>query len=172
MDSLIELHAEGAWHPAARMTTSARGLRFEYLTDYVFGTGTWPVALSLPVDMTIVSTPLDAPATPLAFLWDLVPQGRGRRHLANLLGVPEHDPTQDLLLAQHGAFAPIGRLRLDTAQRFYAAHIDATAAPGFTLQDMVERADVFVEQLAIHRDRKSTRLNSSHSCASRMPSSA
>src|SRR3546814_4100014 len=64
--------------------------------------------------------------------------------------VPEHDPTQDLLLAQHGAFAPIGRLRLDTAQRFYAAHIDATAAPGFTLQDMVERADVFVEQLAIH----------------------
>src|SRR3546814_942109 len=86
--------------------------------------------------------------------------------------VPEHDPTQDLLLAQHGAFAPIGRLRLDTAQRFYAAHIDATAAPGFTLQDMVERADVFVEQLAIHRDRKSTRLNSSHSCASRMPSSA
>src|SRR3546814_682314 len=41
-------------------------------------------------------------------------------------------------------------LRLDTAQRFYAAHIDATAAPGFTLQDMVERADVFVEQLAIH----------------------
>src|SRR3546814_12003287 len=92
MDSLIELHAEGAWHPAARMTTSARGLRFEYLTDYVFGTGTWPVALSLPVDMTIVSTPLDAPATPLAFLWDLVPQGRGRRPLAHLLGVPEHDP--------------------------------------------------------------------------------
>src|SRR3546814_10361697 len=30
------------------------------------------------------------------------------------------------------------------------AHIDATSAPGFTLQDMVERADVFVEQLAIH----------------------
>src|SRR3546814_15507546 len=79
MDSLIELHAEGAWHPAARMTTSARGLRFEYLTDYVFGTGTWPVALSLPVDMTIVSTPLDAPVTPLAFLWALVPQGRGRQ---------------------------------------------------------------------------------------------
>src|SRR3546814_19641740 len=100
--------------------------------------------------MTIVSTPLDAPATPLAFLWDLVPQGRGRRHLANLLGVPEHDTTQDLLLAQHGAFAPIGRLRLDTAQRFYDAHIDATAARGFTLPDMVERSDVFLEQPAIH----------------------
>src|SRR3546814_20277682 len=97
MDSLIELHAEGAWHPAARMTTSARGLRFEYLTDYVFGTGTWPVALSLPVDMTIVSTPLDAPATPLAFLWDLVPHGRGRRHLATLLGVQEHDPRSEEL---------------------------------------------------------------------------
>src|SRR3546814_3229520 len=106
MDSLIELHAEGAWHPAARMTTSARGLRFEYLTDYVFGTGTWPVALSLPVDMTIVSTPLDAPATPLAFLWDLVPQGRGRRHLANLLGRSEEHTSelQSLMRISYAVF--------------------------------------------------------------------
>src|SRR3546814_17167758 len=150
MDSLIELRAEGGWHPAARMPTSARGLRFEYLTDYVFGTGTWPVALSLPVDMTIVSTPLDAPATPLAFLWDLVPQGRGRRHLANLLGVQEHDPTQPLLLAQNGAFAPIGRLRLDTAHRFYAPHLTAPASPGFTLTDIVQCANMFCKQLATH----------------------
>src|SRR3546814_15337211 len=119
MDSLIELHAEGAWHPAARMTTSARGLRFEYLTDYVFGTGTWPVALSLPVDMTIVSTPLDAPATPLAFLWDLVPQGRGRRHLATLQGVPEHIPTQDSSPDHPGAFAPHAHIPPAPPQRVY-----------------------------------------------------
>src|SRR3546814_14403529 len=81
--------------------------------------------------------------------------------------VPEHDPTQDLLLAQHGAFAPIGRLRLDTAQRFYAAHIDATAAPGFTLQDMVERADVFVEQLAIRSEERRVGKECVSTCRSR-----
>lgn len=150
MDSLIYLHANDTWRPAATLTVTGRQVRFEYLAEYVFGDGIWPVALGLPVNMEIVKTASDAPDTPLAFLWDLVPQGRGRRHLANLLGVPEQDPTQDLFLAQHGAFAPIGRLRMDTALRFYQEQVASNPAPGFTLIDMVERTDLFLEQLTVH----------------------
>lgn len=150
MDSLIELYADGRWRPAAALTVTARTVRFEYLPDYVFAGGVWPVALSLPVDMETVTAELGTPQTRLAFLWDLVPQGRGRQHLANLLGISEQDPAQDLFLAQHGAFAPIGRLRMDTAVRFYQQHSAATPALGFTWDDMIRRTDAFLEQLSVH----------------------
>lgn len=119
MDSIIELHDQGGWRPAAALTASEHGLRFEYLLDYVFGDGPQQVALGLPVTTEAITATSGQANTPLAFLWDLVPQGRGRQHLANLLGISADDPGQDLELALHGAFAPIGRLRLDTAVRFY-----------------------------------------------------
>lgn len=150
MDSQIYLHANGVWQPAATLTVEGQRVRFDYLPAYVFGDDPWPVALGLPVDLTGITATREASTTRLAFLWDLAPQGRGRQHLANLLGVAEQDPVQDLFLAQHGAFAPIGRLRMDTALQFYETHVAGNPAPGFALEDMVERTDLFLEQLTVH----------------------
>lgn len=150
MDSIVELHADGVWHPAAQLSVGARGIRLEYLPEYVFGELAQPIALAVPPTMEILQASLAPQTNPLAFLWDLVPQGRGRQHLAGLLGVSDQDPAQDLFLAQHGAFAPIGRLRLDTAVRFYEEHAAGTPAPGFTLDDMLQRTDAFLEQLSVH----------------------
>lgn len=150
MDSIIELYTDGVWRPAAQLAVGDRSVRLEYLPEYVFGDSAEPIALALPATMEIVQTPLEATTSPLAFLWDLVPQGRGRQYLAGLLEIPDQDPTRDLFLAQHGAFAPIGRLRLDTAVRFYEEHAAATAAPGFELEEMFNRSDAFLEQLSVH----------------------
>jgi serine/threonine-protein kinase HipA len=150
MDSTIELFAAGQWHRAATVSVTPHAVRFEYLPEYVFGEGAWPVALSLPVGMETHTAGLGGAMTPLAFLWDLVPQGRGRQYLAGLLGLSDQDPAQDLPLAQHGAFAPIGRLRLDTAAQFYGAHTSGAPAAGFTTKDMTARTDAFLEQLALH----------------------
>ncbi len=150
MDSTIERFAQGQWHPAATVSVTQRAVRFEYLPEYVFGKDPGPVALSLPVGMETQSIEIGAAVTPLAFLWDVVPQGRGRQYLAGLLGVSDQDPAQDLPLAQHGAYAPIGRLRLDTAVRFYQDHTDGQPAVGFTTDDMNHRSDAFLEQLSIH----------------------
>lgn len=150
MDSIIEIYTDGAWRPAARLEVGERSLRLEYLPDYVFSDRAEPIALTLPPTMEILQAPLAAATSPLAFLWDLVPQGRGRQYLAGLLGVSDQDPSQDLHLAQHGAFAPIGRLRMDTAVRFYAGHAAGTLAPGFTLDDMFQRTDAFLDQLSAH----------------------
>ncbi|MDH5821979.1 HipA domain-containing protein [Luteimonas sp. RD2P54] len=132
------------------MSVGERAIRLEYLPEYVFGEAAEPLALALPPTMEILQAPLAPQTGPLAFLWDLVPQGRGRQHLAGLLGISDQDPARDLFLAQHGAFAPIGRLRLDTAVRFYEEHAASTPAPGFTLDDMVHRTDAFLEQLSVH----------------------
>lgn len=150
MDSMIELFAAGQWQRAATLSITPHSVRFEYLPEYVFGEGAWPVALSLPVDMETRTAGLGAAGTPLAFLWDLVPQGRGRQYLAGLLELSDQDAAQDLPLAQHGAFAPIGRLRLDTAVRFYRRHTGGAPAAGFTTEDMTHRADAFLEQLSVH----------------------
>lgn len=150
MDSTIELFAAGQWHRAATVSVTPRSVRFEYLPEYVFGEDALPVALSLPVGMEVQGVELGAPKTPLAFLWDLVPQGRGRQYLAGLLELSDQDPAQDLPLAQHGAFAPIGRLRLDTAVRFYRDHTAGQPAAGFTTDDMSHRTDAFLEQLAMY----------------------
>lgn len=150
MDSVIELHTGAAWHPAAQLSVGERVIRLEYLPDYVFGEAAEPIALALPPTMEILQAPLAPQTSPLAFLWDLVPQGRGRQHLAGLLGISDQDPAHDLFLAQHGAFAPIGRLRLNTAVHFYEEHAAGAPAPGFTLDDMVHRTDAFLEQLSVH----------------------
>ncbi|MDG6348271.1 HipA domain-containing protein [Luteimonas sp. 8-5] len=151
MDTILQIHVQGQWHRAAMVSATDRGLRFEYLPDYVFGNGPrLPVTLGLPVRLdTVRATPSQA-RTPLAFLWDLVPQGAGRQHLAGLLGVSDQDPAQDLYLAAHGAFAPIGQLRLETAVEFYRRQAGDQHAAGFSLADMIQRNDAFLDQLTLH----------------------
>jgi serine/threonine-protein kinase HipA len=150
MESLVEVYVEGAWLPAATLVVTPQHVSFDYLPDYVFGANPQRVALSLPVSMKIYQDRVGTTSTPLAFLWDLVPQGRGRQYLEGVLPIPASNPNHDLMLAQHGAFAPIGRLRLDTAVAFYNEQTAGQPAQGFTRDDMHRRTDAFLEQLAMH----------------------
>src|SRR3546814_3748829 len=72
-----------------------------------------------------------------------------------------------------------GKMTLGDVQRFAPLFDAGVLQPPRWLPDWVSRANGLAGMLAfslfanrIRLDRKSTRLNSSHSCASRMPSSA
>src|SRR4051794_23545323 len=118
--SIVEIHRNGAWHQAAELVAyGADRCRFEYLPDYVFGnTGPWPVAHGLPLGLEpdrFVAGPSgqEVDRRPPAFVYDLVPQGRGRRYLLERLGLADSDNLV-LPLALAGACNPIGCVRLTT----------------------------------------------------------
>jgi serine/threonine-protein kinase HipA len=94
-----------------------------------------------------------APPCP-AFLLDLVPQGRGREFLLRELDAQEGGGgSGDLLLAQYGAYNPIGNLRLDTAVRFFDARRRQnleTHGEGFALEDILSRQEAFLEHIWLH----------------------
>lgn len=155
MRSVIEVFQDGRWVPAAEFAPAGGGYRstFEYLPEYVFGKKPTPVSLAMPVTMERQGIDGEAGAPPCPpFLLDLVPQGRGRQFLARELDIPDTDDA-DLLLTQHGAFNPIGNLRLDTAVRFYddrRRSYPAGDGEGFTLDDIRLRRDAFLEHLWLH----------------------
>jgi len=148
MKSTIEIHANGKWHEAALIESGGRNrCTFEYLPEYVFGDICQPVSLTLPVSLETRQAMDVCPP----FLLDMVPQGNGRRYLTQRLGLADSD---DLVmpLIQHGAFNPVGRLRLDTAVA-YADSVredDASLHRGFTLDEIVGRKDDFIENLSNH----------------------
>lgn len=154
MRSLIEIHLNGQWHPAAEFEPQG-GVRatFEYLPEYVFGEHPQPVSLALPVSMDRFGVDAEAGAPPCpAFLLDLVPQGRGREFLLRELKAGDSD-ANDLRLAQYGAYNPIGNLRLDTALRFFDARRRQnleTHGEGFTLEDILTRQEAFLEHIWLH----------------------
>lgn len=156
MQSIIEIFINGAWTPAAEFAPAGQGPytgTFEYLTDYVFGASPVPISLALPVSAERMGIDDEGRAPPCPpFLLDLVPQGRGRVRLAQELGLPDTDRS-DLVLAQHGAFNPIGALRLDTATAFYRDHVTKRGpqiGQRLTLDDIVTRRDVFLEHIWVH----------------------
>lgn len=148
MKSTIEIHVDGKWHEAALIEAGGRDLcTFEYLPEYVFGDIFQPVSLTLPVSLETRQTMAKCPA----FLLDMVPQGNGRRYLTQRLGLTDSD---DLVmpLIQHGAFNPVGRLRLDSAVA-YANSVreeDDSLHRGFTLDEITGRKDDFIETLSKH----------------------
>lgn len=155
MRSTIEVFRHGQWIPAAEFEPvgpSPYTATFEYRVDYVFSDDPVPVSLALPVTTDRVGFDADGGAPPCpAFLLDLVPQGRGRKYLAQELKIADGEQ-QDLLFAQHGAFNPIGNLRLDTAAQFYrertAAH--PPVHEGFSLDEIVTRQEDFLEHIWLH----------------------
>ena len=148
MKSTIELFFDGIWYEAALIESGGRDrCTFEYLPEYVFGDICQPVSLILPVSLE--SRQLMGECPP--FLLDMVPQGNGRRYLTQRLGLTDSD---DLVmpLIQHGAFNPVGRLRLDTAVA-YANSVkedDDFLQRGFTLNEIVGRKEAFIEGLSRH----------------------
>ncbi|WP_170285827.1 type II toxin-antitoxin system HipA family toxin [Propionivibrio limicola] len=155
MRSIIEIHQNGNWIPAAEFVPA--GARycgtFGYLPDYVFGDAPTPISFAQPVSMEYYGIDIDKGYQPLpAFLLDLVPQGRGRTYLARELGIADGDDA-DLLLAQHGAFNPIGNLRLNTAVEFYESHKKEHPEgnpPGYAIEDIAARQSAFLEHIWLH----------------------
>lgn len=148
MKSIIEIHVDGKWHEAALIESGGRDrCTFEYLPEYVFGDIFQPVSLTLAVSLETRQPMGECPS----FLLDMVPQGNGRRYLTQRLGLADSD---DLVmpLIQHGAFNPVGRLRLDTAVA-YADRVredDASLHRGVTIDEIVGRKDDFIENLSTH----------------------
>ena len=156
MDAIIEIHQRGAWQQAAIVESLGdERCRFEYLPEYVFGDQPMPLALGHPVQFEIPVTLPDGTTDRSVppFLYDLVPQGRGRRYLVDLLRLADHEGLV-MPLVLHGAFSPIGCLRLSTAVAFYRQQValnpEPRAAVGFSLRAIKAKPDEFLQHLALH----------------------
>lgn len=156
----VELHRDGAWHAAAELIELGPDrCRFDYLPEYVFGTtDPWPVAHGLPLGLEpdrYVEGPTgkEADRTPPAFVYDLVPQGKGRKYLLERLKLTDSDNLV-LPLVLAGAFNPIGCVRLSTALDFFAAEAAANPDPasvqGFSMDDVLKRSEGFLNHLSLH----------------------
>jgi len=157
----IQIHHGGRWHTAGSLCVVDHGRgTFEYDIDYVFGGLQLPVSLNLPLRIeapAMIDDPLGQHSDLRlpAFLYDLVPQGRGRRYLLDKLNLNDADGLEAALLLR-GAFSPIGALRLASAAAYYeeeaskGAPDDARYEAGFALADLVHRSEDFIEHLALH----------------------
>ena len=154
MDCHIEIFHEDQWLEAAQVSFSdvvRNGFRaddcvFEHDLNYVFSDAMPPVALGFAVDAArhvLRAWP--------AFLYDLVPQGNGRRFLLDRLQLPDAQAS-DLPLLCAGAFNPIGRLRIREAVHYFEQHVErhALAAAGFSFDELLARAPDFHEAMMVH----------------------
>ncbi|MBD8529823.1 MULTISPECIES: type II toxin-antitoxin system HipA family toxin [unclassified Massilia] len=153
MDCHIELFHEGQWLEAAQVSFPDRvqngfradGCVFEYDLHYAFGDAP-PVSLTYPVNAdrhVLQSWP--------AFLYDLVPQGNGRRFLLDRMQLPDAQAS-DLPLLCAGAFNPIGRLRIREAVHYFERHVErhGLITDGFAFDELLARAPDFHEAMMVH----------------------
>jgi serine/threonine-protein kinase HipA len=157
--SIVEIHHAGAWHAAGELRAiGANQAVFTYREDHVFGSQAIPVSLALPVGlwppaMTEGMLGPQPDQRPPSFVYDLVPQGRGRKFLLDTLQLPDSDDMV-IPLVLTGAFNPIGCIRLNTAVAFYndqaAKNPDAQSKTGFTLDDIDSHSQGFLDHIALH----------------------
>jgi serine/threonine-protein kinase HipA len=154
--TLIEIHRHGAWEAAAELQPLGdERCRLDYLPEYIFGEAPEPIALGLPVqfmaDLPSEDGRVDRSVP--AFLYDLVPQGKGRKFLLDLLRRGDDDRLV-LPLLMAGAFNPIGRLRLTSAVGFFEAeaarHPDARQTEGLGLDDIRRRSDEYLDHVSLY----------------------
>lgn len=147
MKSFVEIYSGGFWQQAALFESSNGLIAFDYLPEYVFGGEPTSIALNLPVKLELLTAKVGQAETPLAFFWDLVPQGPGRQYLAGLLGFSGESASHDFPLGQHGAYASIGRTRLSTAVAFYQQQALHSVADALTDQKMLSSPQEVLQQL-------------------------
>lgn len=133
-------------------------MRIGYLNEYVFNGPGLPISLRMPVGLHCESmiegpTGMEPDRRPAPFLYDLVPQGKGRAFLLSRLNlVDSDDVVAPLVMA--GAFNPIGNLRVSSAVDFYKSEAakDATSitADGFSIEDISLKSEEFLEHIALH----------------------
>ena len=146
----VQVHHAGSWHPAGELhALGPNQARFAYNEAYVFGGPGLPVSLALPLGLW----PVDTDKRPPAFVYDLVPQGRGRKFLLSALALADSDEVV-MPLVMAGAFNPVGCIRLDSAVAFYqqqaAQEPGAQASTGFSLEGMREHSQAFLDHIALH----------------------
>lgn len=153
MKCIIEIHHNGKWHQAAEIHHHNDYLAtFEYLPIYQFGDIAKPVSLNLPINTTRLGVDDNGVPTCPSFMFDLVPQGLGRRYLLKNINKPDGDAI-DIPLAQIGAFNPIGNLRLDTAVNFFEqwkADNPKDIGKGFTEEEIINKEEDFVNHVWLH----------------------
>lgn len=151
MSSIIEIHLNGTWVPAAELRHVKNSHRafFGYLPEYRYSDNPVPISLAYPVDADRAGVTEDgAPLCP-AFVFDMVPQGPGREYLLQQLGYQD-DYTQDILLAQAGAFIPVGNLRINSAVQYFEAWLESHInrnIDGLTREELLKLQDDFESQL-------------------------
>jgi serine/threonine-protein kinase HipA len=155
--SRIEIHLDGRWVEAASLQVFGPDrCRIDYLPQYQFSANPVPLSLGWPLDAPPdlvlhregLPDEFDRRAPP--FLYDLVPQGRGRQFLLKQLGLADSDNLV-LPLLMAGAFNPIGCLRLQSAVNFYAQHTTVGEQDeGFSLQDILSKSEAFLDHLSLH----------------------
>lgn len=151
--TVIEVHRHGQWTAAASLEPLGDDrARVDYVPEYIFSDQPLPISLTLPVGFQATREDLDVRAP--AFLYDLVPQGKGRRLLVPMLGLRDHDAlVVPLLMA--GAFNPVGALRIRSAVAFYDDYTRRNPAPpgseaGFNRHQLAQRGDSVLEHLSTH----------------------
>jgi serine/threonine-protein kinase HipA len=153
MQCTFEIHIRGQWQTCCTVEImdpaigGAGNAILDYDVSYAFGEQA-PVSLRFPISLDYQKL-----ARWPSFLFDLVPQGKGRHYLLGELGIPD-GRSADWPLLCAGAFNPIGRLRIKEAVVFYRAHIERQRQNlvdrGFTLEEILQRGEAFVEHLQMH----------------------
>lgn len=150
----IEVFKDTQWVTAASIQVLGNDrCRVDYVPEYVFGDAPMPLALGMPVafQMDQIGENGQPDRRPPSFLYDLVPQGRGRRFLIKKMGWSDSDELVLPLLLK-GAFNPVGCLRIDEAVSYYKQEAQAGTggAEGFTMADMTRKSETFLEHLSLH----------------------
>ena len=153
MESIIEIHKNGQWIPAAEIRPAERHqAAFDYLPIYQFSENRSPISLALPINNGRIGADERGVPTCPSFMFDLVPQGLGRKYLLENMKMPDGD-SMDIPLAQLGAFNPIGNLRLNTAVEYFNVWREdnaVMATEGFTQEQIVNRQEEFVNHIWLH----------------------
>jgi serine/threonine-protein kinase HipA len=156
VEAFIEIHQAGTWRGAALLQGFGDDrCRLEYLPQYIFGDKPAPISLALPVEFAPEAVLEDGSPDRRVppFLYDLVPQGKGRRYLIDLLGIGDTGDKLVMPLLFNGAFNPIGCLRISSAVDFYNDQARKNPQPvseGFTLDQIENKTEEFLNHMALH----------------------
>lgn len=148
MHCSLQIFVHDRWIDAAEVDLTAGLAQWNFLVSYALEHTGEPLAFAEPVDMDI-RTARGLPA----FLYDLVPQGAGRRFLLGELKQSD-GPDADFPLVCAGAFNPIGRVRIAEATAYFESHVarhpQARGLPGLTTDEIVLRSAEFKERMFLH----------------------
>lgn len=139
--ALIELmdDAQRGWHAATRTF---------YLFEYAISAMDEQAGKALSYLNPVHVQNKIEPTWP-SYLMDLLPQGYGRQELLRQLHFSAHAQEEaDWSLLKVGAGNPIGHLRIKEAYEWLHQHLPSTQPYGFSLQEIVERRENFIESLA------------------------
>lgn len=151
----LQIYQDYEWHDCALVevtddqnagwqAATRTSYLFEYAISYMDLRDGHALAYDLPVN---VQNRLES--TWPAFLMDLLPQGYGRKELLRQLDFSENVQEQaDWALLKAGAGNPIGNLRVKEAHEWLQSHFPKLQNRGFSLSQIIERKEKFIESLA------------------------